>query len=67
MLGMEGVTLSACVPGGKAQFGEKILDVVSDGGKIDQGGALSALFIFLATPPLSKMSSKHCKKLLTCK
>ncbi|MEC7201831.1 MAG: NfeD family protein, partial [Verrucomicrobiota bacterium] len=40
MLGMEGITLSACVPGGKAQFGEKILDVVSDGGKIDQGSPI---------------------------
>jgi membrane-bound ClpP family serine protease len=28
------------VPGGKAQFGEKILDVVSDGGKIDQGSPI---------------------------
>ena len=40
MLGMEGITLSACVPSGKAQFGEKILDVVSDGGKIDQGSPI---------------------------
>jgi membrane-bound serine protease (ClpP class) len=37
MLGAQGVTISALRPGGKAQFGEQILDVRADGGMIGTG------------------------------
>ncbi len=37
MLGAQGVSISALRPGGKAQFGETILDVRSDGGMIGTG------------------------------
>ena len=63
--GNGGVTLSAACPAERLSL-EKIL---TSSAMVEKSikGALSALFIFLATPPLSKMSSKHCKKLLTCK
>ncbi len=37
MLGVQGVSISALRPGGKAQFGETILDVRADGGMIGTG------------------------------
>lgn len=39
-IGLVGVTVSPLRPGGKAQFGEKILDVMSQGEMIDKGRAV---------------------------
>ena len=36
-LGWEGIALSPLRPGGKAKFGEEILDVVSEGDLIEKG------------------------------
>ncbi|MBL9126168.1 MAG: serine protease [Verrucomicrobiales bacterium] len=36
-VGKEGVTVSVLRPGGKARFGEEILDVIAEGGMIDKG------------------------------
>ena len=37
MAGREGVTITACRPGGKAQFDDDIIDVISEGGMIGSG------------------------------
>jgi membrane-bound serine protease (ClpP class) len=39
-LGLTGVTLSALRPGGKAQFGDAILDVISQGDMVPKGTAV---------------------------
>jgi membrane-bound serine protease (ClpP class) len=36
-LGLEGVTISALRPGGKALFGGQVLDVISQGNLVDKG------------------------------
>jgi membrane-bound serine protease (ClpP class) len=40
MLGKTGVTISALRPGGKAQFGDAILDVMSQGDMLEKGRAV---------------------------
>jgi membrane-bound ClpP family serine protease len=37
LLGAEGVTTSVLRPGGKAQFGERLLDVISQGDMVPRG------------------------------
>ncbi len=37
-LGLEGIALTTLRPGGKAQFGDEILDVVTEGDLIERGG-----------------------------
>ena len=39
-LGQTGVTISPLRPGGKAQFGNDILDVISEGDMVDKGKAV---------------------------
>jgi membrane-bound serine protease (ClpP class) len=36
-LGLEGVTVSPLRPGGKARFGEQVLDVISQGDRVEKG------------------------------
>jgi membrane-bound serine protease (ClpP class) len=43
MLGAEGVALSNLRPGGKAQFGDKILDVVTQGDLVAKGARVRVI------------------------
>lgn len=36
-IGLEGVTISPLRPGGKAQFGDQVMDVISQGDRVDRG------------------------------
>jgi membrane-bound serine protease (ClpP class) len=43
LLGQTGVTISALCPGGKARFGESILDVMSQGDMLEKGRAVRVI------------------------
>ncbi len=64
LLGREGVALSALHPGGKARFGEEVLDVITQGDLIEKGtpvrivgySAREAVVEPVATPPRNTVS-----------
>ena len=41
MLGKRGVALTPLVPSGKAQFGDEVVDVMSDGTLVEAGTAVT--------------------------
>lgn len=50
LVGLRGVTLSSLRPGGKAQFGDRILDVMSEGDMLPKGATVHIVAVNGGTP-----------------